>query len=308
MRRPSTIWLVESCRAAQGLPNYFLAWRDGTRIRWARAGIAPITATESSTLFSTTTERDSIRDTFQNLEGRPCSAQVWDVSDWVGVRFPRMWRPQFGPVVDPSTNRVTGNEVNIHSSSATEDEFLAAELLFSDLRDVLSVVDPTVDQLSTHGRRLRHLLLRACTEVKLSWKRVVDANAISDDSPLQNATDDQYARLITPMKLADFTVSLTASQDPMEFSPFAGPTTNAPNQGMRWYEAHRMRTPEEARLAYVLAASAGVYVMLAAQFGLPCVAAIPSCFELLRAPTWGPHERYIINPFDGPPWRFLSGV
>lgn len=178
-----------------------------------------------------------------------------------GVYHPRMSRPWFSP--DPYS---TPNErVMIQSVHA-------ARNIFRRLRDILRTVEP--DCATAYGHNIRDLLILACTEVESSMRAVLVANDYLTVKKLRerDLKMDHYRDLAAPMRLADWSVKLAFHPDYPPVVPFKG-WLGAPDESIEWYSKHhlvkhgREANFAEATLQRAIAACAGVYVMLCAQFG-----------------------------------------
>ncbi len=193
-----------------------------------------------------------------------------------GQFFPRMYRGPEHPPIDVAARTAT---------------MRAARSLFSRLRGIFQVVEPTHAHDTVFGHELRHLLILACTEVESSWRAVLAANA----HPAGRWSTNEYVKLLGPMKLDQYVVRLASHPGYGEIVPFDGWDANHPTRSLGWYDAynHTKHNREEelhrATLLATIAAMAAVHVMTVAQFGFDEVERAhfhPDEFNFERSPTW----------------------
>lgn len=181
----------------------------------------------------------------------------------------------------------------------------AYDVLKRDVRRLFEYIEPVASNLSVYSQRTFELLLRACTEVEACCKNILRANGKSTDG-----TDMlRYSDLEAPMQLSFYEVSVLRTQLP-PLRPFESFLNVIRSQrSPPWYRAYnavkhdRIGKFGEARLENVLAAMAGLHVLLVAQYGPGLSSTIgmsPSGMlvnrgDLLRErglPSWVPDEGY----------------
>ena len=146
----------------------------------------------------------------------------------------------------------------------------AAHLLFSKLRAIFEVVEPSPSQATIFGNELRHLLILACTEVESAWRSILAAN----DYPMnrQLSTKD-YVHLLKPMQLNQWCVRLVRSHEKWTFSPFKTWDERVSTKSLPWYDSYnatkhdRETNLNRATLQDVLNSMTAVFIMLVSQFG-----------------------------------------
>lgn len=173
--------------------------------------------------------------------------------------------------------------------------------LFGRLRELFSFVEPHSNNSATHGMQQRELLMLACTEVESAWKSILKANGISKKNDRWTTSD--FARLIAPMRIAEWTVSISAHQGFGAFAPFGSWTKDQPTQSLPWYDAYnavkhdRENAIEHATFANVVHAMGALFVMTVAQFGIRHLETEspfhPDEFRLISTPAWNLNELYI---------------
>jgi hypothetical protein len=188
---------------------------------------------------------------------------------------------------------------------------------------IFQVVEPTHTHDSVFGHELRQLLILACTEVESSWRAVLSANAYPPGSGRWSTND--YVKLLRPMRLDKYVVTLASHPGYGEIAPFYGWLTTDPTHSLGWYDAYNLtkhNREEElhrATLRAVIEAMAAVHVMTVAQFGFDEVERAhfhPDEFNFERSPRWTadayirpllPPDRSLIGD-DGHPAEWPSWV
>ncbi len=176
-----------------------------------------------------------------------------------GEFFPRMWRPGWCP-----------SSSELSQGSLTR-SCLNARPLVQRLREVFSTAEPVSKTDAVYGPQIRSLLLLACMEVEAAWKGVLRANAY----PVARWSTNDYVKLLHPLALADYEVTLAWYPDYPAFKPFASWSADQPTGSLRWYDAYNAakhdseRELHRASLRNAIQAVGALVVMLFAQFG-PC--------------------------------------
>ena len=153
------------------------------------------------------------------------------------------------------------------------------------LRDIFNHIEPAEANKNTFSFELYTLLLRACTEVELNCKEILEANGATPQG--QFFTMNDYMKLEKSSLLSKYTAvfpnwrqknSLTKKVEYVkkEFRPFANFDTviaKSPD----WYGAYnqvkhnREDNLEKANLENCMNAVAGILVLLYSQFGSQCI-------------------------------------
>ena len=195
-----------------------------------------------------------------------------------GRHLPRVYR---GPEHPP---------VDVPARTAT---MRAARNLFSRLRDIFQVVEPDHVHDSVFGHELRQLVILACTEVESSWRAVLSANQYPAGAGRWNTKD--YVKLLGPMKLDEYAVTLASHPDYGPIVPFRGWEVAEATRSLGWYDAYnstkhnREEELHRATLGVTVEAMAAVHVMTVAQFGFDEVQRghfHADEFNFDRTPTW----------------------
>jgi hypothetical protein len=173
-----------------------------------------------------------------------------------------------------------------------------ARSLFARLRDIFQVIEPCHEHDAVYGHELRQLLILACTEVESSWQAILKANGYPDTTksgkPRRWTTKD-YVKLLEPMRLHSYRLSLAAHPSYGDIWPFQGWEADNATGSLPWYDAYnktkhnREIELKRATLRDVIVALAAVHVMTVAQFGFGEVAMgqfHADAFNFLGSPRW----------------------
>jgi hypothetical protein len=200
------------------------------------------------------------------------------------------------------------------SQAAWSQAVQSARGLFFRMRELFRYVEPAPKNHAAYGQEMRHLLILACTEVEAAWRGVLLENDPSLAASNRLSTND-YVRLAQPMRLAEWKVRLRDFPEYPAVSPFQGWSAAQPTASLAWYQAYqgakhdRETNFDTANLEHVIGSLAGVFVMVAAQFGSWSarsdwfdigilqsvnareVAAVQD-FAVIEPPKWSLAERY----------------
>ena len=153
-----------------------------------------------------------------------------------------------------------------------------------ELRNIFNFIEPDEKNLSAFSFELYSLLLRACTEVELNCKLILEANGAQPQG--RHFTMNDYKKLEVSSKLSKYRVTYkswrhrTASEEleyvTKEFVPFKNFDATI-QQSPDWYAAYnavkhnREENLEKASLENCMNAVAGILVLLYSQFGAQCI-------------------------------------
>ena len=209
------------------------------------------------------------------IERRP-NASLASLRDWILTTFGdpaphesdykpgTAYKRIHWPLAAPGSLYKTIDQVKLNQS------FVSLRILLNKLDNVFQVVEPTKANLPTYGHVVRELLLLACMEVESSWAAVLKENQYSARKPWKT-TD--YVRLLEPMMLDSYKLSLRAYPDFPTIEPFACWDRAKPTESLPWYSAYNKTKhdrEENLRLATLETAVSAVgaaVVMFYAQFG-----------------------------------------
>jgi hypothetical protein len=179
-----------------------------------------------------------------------------------GMRYKRIARPvTHGPLPpDPSMQEKQNGA------------FVALRILLDKLEELFQTVEPDSANAAVYGHRIRELLLLACMEVESSWKAVLEENGYTNTS--RRFTTNDYVKLLGPMMLDSYHLSLQAYTAYPAFCPFAGWDKLNPTSSLNWYNAYNQTKHDRERnlwcgtLDNAIRAVGATVAMFYAQFGL----------------------------------------
>ena len=157
----------------------------------------------------------------------------------------------------------------------------------NELRRVFDYIEPDFDNRHTFSFALYSLLLRACTEVELNCKLIMQANGATPGGKRKNFTMEDYIKLEDSSKLSKYIATFPnwrkrnsktkkleyIKKDFCPFKNFDVSKAKAPE----WYadynkvKHNREENLEKANLANCMNAVAGILVLLYSQFGAQCI-------------------------------------
>jgi hypothetical protein len=160
--------------------------------------------------------------------------------------------------------------------STTTGELRLAEqsllLLVQRLDELLHFVEPSPSTLTTHSHKARELLILACTEVETAWKAYLRIAGVTPPARGDFTTND-YVKLLEPLHLAEYQVSLPRYADVPAIRPFHGWSAAQPTRSLPWYDAYNKTKHDrssyftEATLWNCLQALAANLVLFSVRFG-----------------------------------------
>ena len=202
----------------------------------------------------------------------------------------REWIDQvFGAIEIAETNNDVGHTIHgvwrpglyfseevLQGLSATTFELRLAEqallLLIQRLDEFLHFVEPSAGTLKTHSHKARELLILACTEVENAWKAYL---RIAGATPQARGdfTTNEYVKLLGPLYLAEYQVSLPRYAVIPPIRPFHSWSDANPTRSLPWYDAYNKTKHDrsshftEATLWRCLQAVAANLVLFSVRFG-----------------------------------------
>ena len=190
---------------------------------------------------------------------------------------------------------------------AMTQSFVVLKLLLTKMQDVFETVEPGALNLHTYGHKIRELLLLAAMEVEASWAAVLKANGYTRD----RLTTKDYVKLLAPMLLDSFNMTLRSYSEFPIITPFKGWTAQCPTKSLGWFDAYNQtkHNREEclgiATLGHAVSAVGAAAIMFYAQFGYSSHiqderrSLIRNVFTLNVDQTMYPRSCYIPNAEDG---------
>ena len=154
----------------------------------------------------------------------------------------------------------------------------------NELRRAFEYIEPDDKNNRTFSFALYSLLLRACTEVELNCKLILQANGATPGGKRKHFTMEDYIRLENSSKLSKYIATFpnwrhnhpTLEYTSKDFCPFANfdiSIAKAPD----WYsdynkvKHHREENLEKANIENCMNAISGILILLYSQFGAQCI-------------------------------------
>ncbi|OEE66401.1 hypothetical protein A1OO_11500 [Enterovibrio norvegicus FF-33] len=195
----------------------------------------------------------------------------------------------------PRINRDISN-LYLHqiSSSSFIDELRAFYNIIDTMEDIFKVVEPTKENITTYGHRIREVLTVACTEVEYLFLQALKKNGYEEKR--QYRTSD-FVSLLNVYKLSEYEVELKMHPKLGRIKPFASWDESKPTQSLFWYSAYnaskhdRGGSFEKASIEAMVNAIAAIHILLEAQYGSkifdkPLYSQYESCFYTRKSPIW----------------------
>jgi len=185
-------------------------------------------------------------------------AQPYESEYAPGTAYKRIFRPP-----------VSGSFYRAIDQSKRSQSFVTLRILLDKLTTIFQTIEPTNANRTTYGHLVRELLLIACMEVEASWSAVLRENSY----PAGRYNTNDYIKLIEPMLLDGYQLSLKYYPAFPPFSPFKGWNSAAPTQSLLWYDAYNKTKHDRetqlscATLENAVTAVGAAVVMFYAQFG-----------------------------------------
>ena len=119
------------------------------------------------------------------------------------------------------------------------------------MEDVFETVEPSQSNLTAYGHKIREILLLAAMEVEASWAAVLKVN----NHPGSRFSTNDYVKLLQPMLLDSFKLTLRSYPKFPAIIPFKGWNPQSPTKSLDWYDAYNQtKHDREAHLS-----TAGMY-------------------------------------------------
>ena len=259
---------------------------------------------------------DVANDTFFNhyaLETKRKTRLVRQILDY-GEYYPRIYRPfafnggrfirereismiAIQEEMDPGQNPPS-NYPAIPINTSTYLKSLSQLALFREqLTTIFRTVEPEASNLNVYGHEIRNLLVISCTEVESHWKAILREN---NQLPSRASTRD-YVKLLTPLKLDEYSISLPLYPGIPVISPFSKWNNTNPTQSLDWYDAYNKTKHDretdfnQATLLNTITAITACAIMVLAQFGKrnSWDDYLGEFFQLHQIPKWLPEEMYM---------------
>ncbi len=154
-------------------------------------------------------------------------------------------------------------------TEAETQSFVALKILLAKMEDVFETVEPSQSNLTVYGHKIREILLLAAMEVEASWAAVLKVN----NYPGSRFSTNDYVKLLQPMLLDSFKLTLRSYPKFPAIIPFKGWDPQSPTKSLDWYDAYNQTKHDReahldaATLGRAVNAVGAAAVMFYAQFG-----------------------------------------
>lgn len=182
-------------------------------------------------------------------------------------------------------------------------------LLRDSLERIFRVLHPTGHNLSSYGHEVRSLIIVACTEVESAFRSILLANGAVEREARPTTKD--YVRLLSPIRLSEYALSLPMYPELASIAPFANWTATEPTGSLDWYDAYNGAKHDRERKFAVATVHNAIQAVMAcaalvdAQFG-PTQEwnhALGAFFSFDHRPQWRPAQVYIPSFSGLTQWR-----
>lgn len=186
-----------------------------------------------------------------------------------GIYHPRIWRGYLNN--NPMLNYTPVRAQEVYGAKYHQ-SIVAASSLFSYLVELFRFIEPTKDNASSYGHRIRELLILVCTEIETSWRSILEDNNYKGRSKKRYTTQD-YIKLKKPLCFDEWSVSLKDYPSFGALKPYKKWDAQKPTSSLLWYDAynavkhHRENEFNKATLSTLLDAMAALHVLQVAQWG-----------------------------------------
>lgn len=147
----------------------------------------------------------------------------------VGESIKRVWRPglyDYTEMLDALNNTET----------ELRDSLQSLRILLDKLDELLLFIEPQGNGINTYSYKTRELLILACTEVENSWTKYLQISGSKPNGKNYNTTD--YIKLLKPLHLKEFKISLKIKSDIQDIIPFDNWNSQNPSTSLDWYDSY----------------------------------------------------------------------
>ncbi|TPI14372.1 hypothetical protein FJW06_10370 [Mesorhizobium sp. B4-1-3] len=232
---------------------------------------------------------------------RNASAEQFKVSELLttpGYTIGRIVRPAngFGAVYAYKTDEKSTNEYL--------DLYAQINAFMNRLSEISRVVHPTKENFSAHGYEIRSLLILACTEVELLFKRILFERPSRNNQNMAN-----FFKLTKLAKLDEYSVTFNFFREFGNIEPFSDWSGIPHYQPLWWYQSYNKTKHDRhseftaASLKSLIYSIAACAILLKAHSPLsvfgskrhPLVENFETNFTL-KSPNWAKNEQYWMIP------------
>lgn len=129
---------------------------------------------------------------------------------------------------------IQGLDVDVLDLRLAEQALL---LLIQRLEELMNFVEPSRNGLQAFSHKGRELLILACTEAENHWRSYFRLAGVGPSSGADFTTRD-YVRLLHPLHLVEYKISLPRYAGVPSLRPFHGWDASRPTKSLPWYDAY----------------------------------------------------------------------
>lgn len=223
-----------------------------------------------------------------------------------GHYYPRVWRGI--PPKNMLDSGYNGLALNDEEQKTKTQNALSAASLFEEMITLFRSVEPSPVNDATFGRKIRELLILACTEVEANWRGIYQSNTSSLKRKPDGTRD--YVKLKPLLRLDEWVVRLKNYPDYPVLKPFEkwSDTEGMTTKSLAWYHSYnavkhdRENEFDKATFGSLIMAMAAIHVLQVAQWGPSLYLRFQgnqfSAFETVTVPEYKAHEQYILVRSD----------
>ena len=192
------------------------------------------------------------------------AVDIVDIEHEVGHTSKAAWRPS----LYYDDEMMQGLEHSSFELRLAEQSLL---LLVQRLDELLHFIEPTADSLTAYSHKARELLILACTEVENYWGSFLKIAGTT--APKSGFTTNDYVKLLGPLNLEDYQITLPRYAPVSPLRPFLGWSAAKPTQSLPWYDAYnktkhdRASHFKDASLINCIVSVAASLVVFSVRFG-----------------------------------------
>jgi hypothetical protein len=224
-----------------------------------------------------------------------------------GYQYGRIARP-----IDDFRLRM-GPKLNEEQTQELIDWYSQIDTLMHRLNEIFRIIHPSSDNYDSHGNEIRNLLILACSEVELLFKRL-----LYDDYRLVKSNMTQFFKSNKLVKLSSYEITFNAYRSLGTIRPFAEWIDDEDYKPLFWYQAYnstkhgRRFGTDGANLRAVVNAIGACVALLKAQdfyemlaFQRPPVMDNFKTAFIIKQPNWNASQNYWRAA--GRPLKMISG-
>jgi hypothetical protein len=179
--------------------------------------------------------------------------------------------------------------------------------LCSKLDLIFQYIYPTNENLNSSGSELRNFIILVSTEIESNFREILYNNGFITK---KDYTMNQFSKLIQPLKLYEYRLSLSKYPEIKSFSPFSTWNTDEPTKSLTWFADYnkikhdKYGNFQSASIENCIISLMGLAAILLSQINNieSARSTITSYFNIIDLPKWELNEYYIPS-FENLEWK-----